>query len=776
MKRLLWILLLGVLAAACGKEDFDTTEKAFRYNGAEFVTLQEALDFATLSSAADIAGDIMMIADYIGPGATASANYSGYLCLDLNGHNCRIHTPLNIGTSCTFLTGSGAFEGDIKASNAFLCISEGVRMEGDLTLTDTRAAEKELWEEDVFFDESFSGSFKGSITLENVMLALSSIKGTFDIKNLTVRGSKGIFSVGVPDKSVNVAKARVKDEGRICAVEARSINVASGAQPHIHNLVKTEEIAATCVSPKTIKYACTECDYVQYIKADDIFGACPPESLVHFEARPATATERGNVEYWECPLCGRKYKDAQGKVLLEGSVTIMATSFSADEALLNDLDDEFDWRSEFQPETKSVFATVGTIVSLIGMVQKATNIVSSLVSTGEDPHWVAVKDKMDQMQSSLGRIEAKIDAIAQLVDAASYRQTIIERNRQLNFLDTKSTPAFQLIVKYINSNDADRGEKIASVLQDWSDNKFGGATIADLTQSLIQQYVNTGLEVNIPGMMEKVANCAYLWEHEGYNFRYQSIAHDAILTSISYLMTATYVASIKEYRNEDLRQADLERLRSDLAAYEAAVKAELEKMDERYEKYRRYNPSNITFNVEAKSYDFRQWFVNHRNNGFPRLNQNGKAVENCELVLKDLGLNKDLGLTTAMAQEIYNHYNKDRGEKISIYTLLRDSVGFRNLPKQFDPGIIFTDKQTGFDHVGGDDAVPVYRMFHWESYRSCTNCDYFGIRTCLNDNCTESNHNILFNCDISSYSSGHINSLGEETRWIWYTLVKSPQQ
>lgn len=273
-------------------------------------------------------------------------------------------------------------------------------------------------------------------------------------------------------------------------------------------------------------------------------------------------------------------------------------------------------------------------------------------------------------------------------------------------------------------------------------------------------------------MLEEVANCSYMWEHEGYNFRYQSMARDVMLSSISYLMACHYVSSVKEYRDENLRARELQTMKDDYKVYTDAVKAELDRIKDRDAKYRRLNTHKITFERCAKSYDFYNWFETHRGRTFPRENQDGRAVDSCESILRDLGLDKDLGLTAQMAKEIYNYYNRKNKTSVSIYTILRDSVGFYALASRFDPDIIFTKNDDGFGHENGDSAIPTYKIFHWESYRSSTGNDYFGIRSGLTDAANTQNYNIMLHCDINSRSSGVINRLGTKTRWYWCTLVK----
>lgn len=633
--------------------------------------------------------------------------------------------------------------------------------------------EEEFYGEDgACFANDFTGRFTGDVILDNVIMSVRSANSTFDIRELKVNGKNAMFNVCAG--SVIVAKAQAGNGGKLCANTAQALTIVSGDQPHVHQFIETVEHEATCITPKVVKRCCSQCGYAEHMHEGEALGKCMATYLVHVAPRLSSSNQGGNVEYWECPFCGRQYSDAQGTAPLSGSPYLLATNYLEDEKLLHSLDDVFDWHKEFDFQSKAGGgggAAAGVVLSVLGLIETLGLSIPGLVAD-DGPRWADINAKLDQIQTSLERIETKIDELAQKIDAVPYKMVVLDRNKKFNFLSTKSIPVFQLIDQYIKSNDANKGERIVAVIKDWSGNQFEGTNVADLTQSLMQQYVKTGLNTNVPGMFESVANDLYLWEHMGYNFRYQAVVRDVMLTGISYLLSGNYISSVKEYNNEELRKADIERLKSDFKAYSNAVKAELDRFKDRNEKFRRYNHAKVTFNIEAKSYDFHKWFVDHKDYGFPRLNQGGKAVASCEKILKDLGLDKDLGLTTPMAKEIYEYFNRNNKVKASIYTILRDSLGFKKVPDKFDPGLIFTNKTTGFDHENGDNAIPVYRMFHWEAYRSSNNSDYFGIRTCLNNSCSEENHNILFKCDINTYSGGKINKLGEETRWIWYTLVK----
>lgn len=133
----------------------------------------------------------------------------------------------------------------------------------------------------------------------------------------------------------------------------------------------------------------------------------------------------------------------------------------------------------------------------------------------------------------------------------------------------------------------------------------------------MQQYVNAGGGLNVPVMVQGVANCSYLWEHNGYNFWYQAMVQDVVLTTVSYLLSCHYIASVKQYEVEALRQKDLKSMQASFGNYGKAVNEELVRIKARNAKYRRYNPGKVTFSIYAKTYNFRRWFENNRDVRFP---------------------------------------------------------------------------------------------------------------------------------------------------------------
>ncbi|MGN0297748.1 MAG: LamG-like jellyroll fold domain-containing protein, partial [Lachnospiraceae bacterium] len=103
---------------------------------------------------------------------------------------------------------------------------------------------------------------------------------------------------------------------------------------HVHDLEYHGEKAATCTEEGNIAYwTCTGCDKVfsdeagtTEITMEDTIVAASGHNLVHYEAKDATSTEEGNIEYWECQTCNMVFTDAEGQnATAKGNVIIGKT-------------------------------------------------------------------------------------------------------------------------------------------------------------------------------------------------------------------------------------------------------------------------------------------------------------------------------------------------------------------------------------------------------------------------------------------------------------------
>lgn len=98
-----------------------------------------------------------------------------------------------------------------------------------------------------------------------------------------------------------------------------------------HTLVKHEAKSATCTEEGNIEYyACTVCskkfkdaDGTEELKTSDIVIPKKSHSLKKTEAKAATYEDDGNIEYYTCESCGKLFKDEEGKEEITVSETVI---------------------------------------------------------------------------------------------------------------------------------------------------------------------------------------------------------------------------------------------------------------------------------------------------------------------------------------------------------------------------------------------------------------------------------------------------------------------
>ena len=101
---------------------------------------------------------------------------------------------------------------------------------------------------------------------------------------------------------------------------------------HVHNLVKTDAVDASCTEAGNIDYwICSECKKLfsdaagtTEITAADTVVAAKGHSLEKTEAKAATCTEAGNTEYWTCSECKKLFGDDQGTTEITAADTVVA--------------------------------------------------------------------------------------------------------------------------------------------------------------------------------------------------------------------------------------------------------------------------------------------------------------------------------------------------------------------------------------------------------------------------------------------------------------------
>ena len=149
------------------------------------------------------------------------------------------------------------------------------------------------------------------------------------IIDLTTKGSDaGIQVFNAPKGGIRIDNVISDAKCPVCAMKEGQVEIKSGAAPHVHNFIKSNETPADCCTHSHYTMFCSDCGKQEVVYAEDEeeYGPCNPENLVHEAALSATATELGNTERWVCPYCGKAYADKEGKMLLADNGILLPTS------------------------------------------------------------------------------------------------------------------------------------------------------------------------------------------------------------------------------------------------------------------------------------------------------------------------------------------------------------------------------------------------------------------------------------------------------------------
>jgi len=767
-------LLVMLSVVSCHKDNNNSEEPQimtpFFFNGVGYSDLQQAVDAATALNT-DGTAHIMLTLDASGKGAVIDKDCEDDIVIDFGQffYTLEPGCSLTISGNLLQLTSEG---GGIKTSDetpaivatdsSLVALTDGLSIESEMVLSANNS-------QIVTFD--YTGIITGSMVLDGAEFSLFDAQCQIIVPTLVVTGKNAAFQADTEEESPYYTVAvdsLVSDLAYpVTSVRENIIHVGN-SKVHVHDM-ECVYVPGTCLLPGRIDMTCRQCGF-ETSQILESFGHCPTETLVHHEAKEATELECGNDEFWECLLCGKTYSDKDGKNELTDGALRIAEAFSLDKDILRGLDGVLDWNNEFNT-TKITATAAGIILSVVGILETLGLSLPGLISSDAEK-WQQVNDKLDAIKAQLDLIDKKIDKILYEIQTIPCKTEINARSKQFVFLKTMTSNAFAVISEITKGSytNAEKTEKIKGVITDWIKPTYNGDHAQDLTQAMINNYFARPTGMNYPEMYGQFVNGVSRWEHEGYNLRYQMMLNDLSVVGRAYALTGIYLQDMAEFQSKEMRDLQVKSLKESFGKYVNAVKDELNRIKDRDGKYRVYNPEHVSFERTVKSYDFYKWFENHRGNCFPRGNSDGKAVNSCNQLLSDHGLNRDY-ITGKQARDIYAMHNKNNPNKVSIYKILADSVGFYNCPSSFDPALIFTMNNGVFSHENNDSAIPVYKMWHWEVYRSRNDHDYFGIRTCLNKEANEENHNILYNCDISSWSSGKINKLGSRTKWTWHTIL-----
>ena len=131
----------------------------------------------------------------------------------------------------------------------------------------------------------------------------------------TIEVLKGNVALEITADNVTIKNS---GDGNVTVNDQDVPNGDEGLVTHVHNAVKTEAKAATCTEAGNKEYwYCAGCKKYftdaacqNEIALDQLVIPAKGHEAEKTEAKAATATEAGNIEYWYCPVCGKYFSDA----------------------------------------------------------------------------------------------------------------------------------------------------------------------------------------------------------------------------------------------------------------------------------------------------------------------------------------------------------------------------------------------------------------------------------------------------------------------------------
>lgn len=784
MKRraVLLLLLSAVFVVSCDKKDdpVNPEVKPFVFDGNTYSTLQEAVSALVMESEYSI-NTIVLTEDASGDGAVFPSGYNGFVLLDFQDNNYTLNPGKSINISdntvCFSSQGGSIITSDgtpaIEAQGGSIQLMDDMSLNGE-TIIKSAA--------DIFAGIDFTGKLKGNVILNEALFSIGSASCDISIPVLTVNGENACLSsdaeVQTNTHPIVIGKYISDQEYPIVAHNANAINLSEGTV-HIHNFVTIND-SFHCLDPGRIEYVCPDCGYEKIDYDESITEVhCNPVNLVHHEAREALYRTNGNVEYWECPYCGRCYSDPDGKDELLGGPVLFAGAIEESASYIHRWDDILNWENEFTDSVDP--STIGILIGVVSILETLGLSLPGLIKSDAEK-WAQVNSKLDKIQNTLNEIIVQLNVLVKKINNVHLKDFMTDRNNRLNYMRVFTFFAFDKVSKIaVNKEltEEQKKEQIIPVIKTWADQKYNGSMFCDMTTMLVLQYHQNGTGLTVPEIYERIVNENTIWEHDGYNTRYQMMVVDLVTIGLAYALEGIYIKELKEYADPEFRDIEHKALLNSFKnGYAKTLRSELDRIKSRNDKYRHYNINDITFNRSVNTkIDFAKWFEDHSDKCFPRNNDGGKAAKSCVAILDDMQLNRNF-LTPSVAKTLFKHYNKkaitQRKPTVSIYKILKDSCGFKSCPDKFDPELIFTYSNSGWKKDG--DWKATYLIFHWIAYRWASNGDFFGINTCLDDNADLLFKRIRDKMDIDSHSGGNIQNLGEKTNYIWNTITVADEK
>lgn len=775
MKKLIYYISFLLVALSCQKQEAPVDfEGAFSYENNCYKTLEDAVN----ALKADGAGEsvITLLSNTSGEGVNLGDETSLDITIDFKSYSYHLVSGASIdaGISTLRIRGNGAciYASDpspaIKSTGGNIYFLGGVSLKGESIINTSST---------VYIEDGYSGIMEGSITLDDAMLHLSSSDCHLSIPVLTVNGKDAGFSAET-DNAVSYSPIVVigKVESNLSFPVSSDLNniISCKNGVHIHDY-DTESIPGSCISKSFEELVCKECGYAKINKSfKGEYETCDLSAFVHYEAVEADEFHFGNVEYWQCTACGRCYSDPEGKHDITGNIYVFPSGYGT---MLN-------LRDLSQQNSAQINAAVSTV--LLAIYTAATTLTSILKMTSYS-EWEIINDQIDDILRQVNVISEELNNVMKAVNMIEERRRIVDRQDNLMELQSLAQLTFHNLqkAKVTCGKDVEALKKeMTSIVADWENFRVGFGEKGkqkpeDLTMSLINSYIDSEpgslTPKTYPDFYADFINGLCVWEHEGTTVKRAELLRDAVIIGTSYILTNVYC--------NDLWNVD-----------PALKKATIAHQDDLFKKYFKianradslmvmrdsltrtlfFKNQKITYdrNIHGQ-HDINNWVRNnHKNYYFPYDNENGNAVKSCDKMMQDTQIHFDKLMTRDVVDFLDQVYVTDV-KGTPFIDILRNKLGFKGGGPS-NNSFIIPKKTTNFSYYGGSNRCPMYKIFHWHTWRTKNNDDLGvfavgSINYYLYLNNPEYYFKVLYKCNISRWG-GEITKLGYSNNYQFYSV------
>jgi len=756
MKKLSVTLLLCLpVLWACNKTDDPAKDQVvcFTFNDNGYPTLQSAVD-AVAALNPEGTATIVLTADATGKGAVLPKGAELDIVLNVGEFTYSVKSgyTINATNNSLTLTGNG---GELRSlgDDPVLKVSGGtlLTIAGDISISGETAVSTCS---PVIVDENYSGEISGEIYLQEAPFQVYSPNCEVFVPILTAVGEGSVFSVDAIgerkyDTPVAIVGQVISDRERPVTTCMDEDVIVNYGDKHIHTF-KTASYPGSCIIQGAEYQECTECGYVRaegYSQTD--FGKCDPASLVRHPAVEPVENKFGNIEYYECPFCGRYYLDAQGTMEAKDGILLVPTNFDYLDKLMD---------TEIEPWTFPPFDVASLLIT---NAMTAGFFVKALLDQIEmQRQFKESVEKLKQISAKLDDIKIRMTGLLKSIELIPYKIKMSDRMDRFNLLQVETITSLVAVDSVVRFRpDLTKAQKevlINKILVDWSGTASLEKSIHPQEEifSLMKEATTNSTGPNIPQMYSEImaSHPNVLWEHQTYDAAVAMLTYDVGVVTALVWCSGFFNESIRQYSSPDAKKAYKKLMSETYREYSKAMTDEYKRLAHRDSVYRRYMPSNVTYHrILDTDYDIYGYFANRNEKcWFPRANDNHDAQKYCYEVMdfkksdqsKYGARSRSLSfMQTSDANDMYQKsvaMAKARGEKtdFTAYDLIK-KARFTGYPDKNWKLILDRDRSWGLDK-SNDYEFPHCWIFYWRSYKGSYGHDYFGIRTVMkNDGGTE---------------------------------------